>query len=454
MACPRAPQSRRRRSRSLSLAAFVCSFVALAARPASAQQRDTTRRPTRADSAKADSAAIADSLRIIRELERIRGEPRVPVDQSTPPQTGTQGPTNPRLLPDISAVGDLIGDLSPKGSTQEGGQRFAVREVEVAVQAAVDPYFRGDIFLGFSDEEGVSIEQAFLTATSLPYALDVRLGRFLMPVGKQNTTHRHDLHTIEYPWVIQRFFGAEGLKGTGVWLARVFSPLGFYQEIQLTAVDRFGDPTEGLTVAEPVNKKLGGLGYSARLRNYWDLSQSTNLEVSASAITGKREQPVSGLATDAVGVPARQSVFGADVTFRWRPLQQGLYKSFIVQAELMRQQNEEDPDLSSTAGMSSGIATYAGPTRNPLGGYIFARWQLTRRTYLSGRFDAVEDAFDDDATLRAGSGYVELFPSEFSKLMVGYEHVSAPAGHEPFTGKHRIILQATFALGPHKPHPF
>lgn len=61
---------------------------------------------------------------------------------TTRPPPGPAGPTNPRLLPDLSVVGDLIFDLSPKGSTQESGKRFGVREIEVALQAAVDPYFR------------------------------------------------------------------------------------------------------------------------------------------------------------------------------------------------------------------------------------------------------------------------------------------------------------------------
>src|SRR5688572_32604217 len=84
--------------------------------------------------------------------------------------------TNPRMLPDISAVGDLIGDFSPKGSTQEDGTRFGIRELELALQAAVDPYFRGDVFIGFNDVEGVHVEQAYLTTTALP-GFEVRLGR-------------------------------------------------------------------------------------------------------------------------------------------------------------------------------------------------------------------------------------------------------------------------------------
>ena len=426
-------------------ASFVMSAVAIG--PAGAQQRDTTRRSPR-DSVRADSARVADSIAVVRELERLQGEPRA----QTQGQQPGQGPTNARLLPDISAVGDLLADLSPKGSTQEGGERFAIREVEVAIQAAVDPYFRGDIFLGVSDLEKIAIEQAYLTATSLPWGLEVRLGRFLMPVGKQNTTHRHDLHTVDYPYAVQRFFGDEGLKGTGIYASRIFAPFGFYQEVILTAVDRFGEADEGVPATlEPINKELSGLGYSARLRNYWDLNEASNIEFSLSGVTGKREQPLSSFAdTVTFSTPARQSVVGADFTYRWRPLQQGLYKSFIIQAEYLRQLNEKDPRLALPADVPPSDFSYAGPTRDFSGGYVFARYQLTRRGFLGGRFDSFQDEAGDGRTSTAASGYLEYFPSEFSKLMAGYERYSPAEG----SATNRILLQATFALGPHKPHPF
>jgi hypothetical protein len=388
---------------------------------------------TRADSI---AKARADSIALVRELERMRA------DTTRPTMGPQQAPVNSRLLPDISAVGDLIGDFSPKGSTQEDASRFGVREVELALQAAVDPYFRGDVFLGFSDVEGVHIEQAFLTTSSLR-GIEVRLGRFLMPLGKINTTHRHDLHTIEYPWVMQSFLGAEGLKGTGVYLSRIFAPLGFYQELQLTAVDRFGEAPEDIAADEPANKDLDGMGFSARLRNYWDLSQASNLELSFSGITGKREQPASApLPSGATALNARQTVFGGDLTFRWRPLEQGLYKSFIAQVEFMRQMNEDIAD-----------PLFAGPVGDFNGAYGFARYQLTRRLYLGGRYDWLEDPANGGATMNAGSGYLEWFPSEFSKLMLGYERLM-PGGTPRPDAVNRILLQASFAIGPHKPHPF
>jgi hypothetical protein len=379
------------------------------------------------------------------------------------------GPTNPRLLPDFSAVGDLVGDFSPQGSTQADQSRFGVREVELAVQSVVDPYFRGDVFLGISDLEGISIEQAFLTTTSLPNQLELRIGRFLMPFGKQNLTHRHDLHTIEYPYVIQKLLSDDGFKGTGLWGSRVISPFGFYQEVQITAVDRLSAPTTGLTTAEPVNKSLGGLGFSARLRNYVDISEAANIELSFSALTGKRDQPLDNtyqvLVKSATGgttpqdvnaTLARQSTFGADFTYRWRPLQQGLYQSFILQSEFMHQRNERNPALPTAVCVNTPGGTfcptpaYAGPDRNYNGAYVFARYQTSQRTFLGTRYDYVQNPENAGRTLNAGSVYLEWYPSEFSKLAAGYEAVKN--GEDQLLN--RLLVQATFSLGPHKPHPF
>ena len=420
---------------------FLCAIVALpSSLLAQVAPRDTT--------SAADSAAAADSIALVREIEA----------QMTPAADTSRGaarPVNTRLLPDISVVGDLIADFSPKGSTLEGGQRFGIREVEVAFQAAVDPYFRGDVFIGLSDEEGAAVEQAYLTATSLPGQLEARLGRFLMPVGKQIMTHRHDLHTIEYPYVIQTFFGPEGLKGTGVYGSRVFAPFGFYQELIGTVVDRFGEPGEELVSRESPNRKLSGLGYSARLRNYWDLSEASNIELSFSGITGMREQD-RGFEQDGINaVNRRQSVIGADVTYRWRPLQAGLYKSLILQAELLQQRNPSGhPDAEFQwveDGVIHDVFEIPAPVGKFTGGYAFGRYQTSRRTFVAARYDFADDPSRGGANMRAASGYFTFFPSEFSKLVAGYERFM-PGGEQK--SLNRFILQATFALGPHRPHPF
>ena len=400
--------------------------------------------------------AVAFLAPVFASPAQVAASPGTPVRRAAAMVTRQQQPTNPRLLPDISAVGDFIADLSPDGSTQEDGSRIGVREVELALQAAVDPYFRGDVFIGIHDGE-VAIEQAFLTATALPWGLEGRIGRFLMPFGKDNTSHRHDLHTIEHAYVIQHFLGEEGLKGTGLYASKVFAPLGFYQELIVTAVNGFAEEhhheeeaEEELVPLEPANKDLSGLLYSARFRNYWDVSEATNFEISASTMTGKRPQPIEPPSADPAvnAVNARQTLAGVDVTFRWRPLQQGLYRSFLLRGEMMWQLNEDEPDIPSE--LPPGTA-FAGPTDDFAGAYAFARYQLTRRLFVESRFDMLDDPEVAGENLRAVSGYLEYFPSEFSKLVAGFERVR-PAGGLP--NVNRILLQATFAIGPHRPHPF
>jgi hypothetical protein len=441
-----------------SAAALAATLTLVPAPEARAQQ------PTPADSAaRADSLERArqDSITLVRELERIRSEPRnrVPAATPGPAQGGAQG-GNPRMLPDISALGDLVGDLSPDGSTLEEGQRFGVREIELAVQANVDPYFRADFIIGVHPD-AVEIEEAYATTTSLPWGLQLRLGRVHLPFGKQNVIHRPELHSIEYPHVVQRFLGDEGRKGDGIFASRVFAPLGFYQELQLGVMDRLGGEEHGhaeeeggveaeAEAAEPANRRLSGLGYIGRFRNYWDLSEAANLELSASAATGRSAQPFDGEIEEGVNaVNARQSLVGLDVTYRWRPLQQGLYRSLIVQAEWMRQLNEDVADRGDPLGGPDLL--YDGPRGDFDGAYLFARWQTSRRTFVGARYDWLQDDEADGDTFGAVSGYLTWFPSEFAKLVAGFERVMPAAGGDAVN---RILLQATFSVGPHRPHPF
>ena len=432
----------------------VIGTLALASVSSAAQQPDSVR----ADSIR---RAQEDSIQLVRDLERITGDRRAPAGMA--PQPVVQGPANPTLLPNISAIGDLVFDASPDGSTQEDGSRATIREVELGVQAAVDPYFRADFFLGIHGE-GIEVEEAYLSTLSLPWSSQLRLGKFLLPVGKQNTTHRPELHTVDHAYVVQDFLGPEGLKGTGLWFSKVFAPFGFYQELQLAAVDRFGgeEHAHGEEEAEPepiteepANKSLAGLGYAARFRNYYDLTDAANIELSGSFATGKRPVHVEcagPVPTDCfggvTGVNARQSVIGADLTLRWRPLDRALYRSFIIQAEWLRQMNIEPELPVPPAGYTAELEEEA---RDYDGAYVFARYQLTRRVHIGGRYDWLQDPHDAGETFSAASAQLTMFPSEFSKMVLAVERVMPPAGEDGFF---RILFQTTFAVGPHRPHPF
>ncbi|HMI55958.1 MAG TPA: hypothetical protein VK494_07225, partial [Gemmatimonadaceae bacterium] len=105
----------RRRSWLMRLLIIVPFVTALT--PVLSAQVPTSRRDSAARAkAKADSIAAADSIALVRELEKMQG---AKPDTTQGRVVGPQGSTNPRLLPDFSAVGDFVADLSPKGSTQE-----------------------------------------------------------------------------------------------------------------------------------------------------------------------------------------------------------------------------------------------------------------------------------------------------------------------------------------------
>ena len=368
---------------------------------------------------------------------------------STPALATAQTPTpgqvaGQSLNPDISAIGELLIDLSAKRpKTTSSGQRFEVREVELGIQAVVDPFFRADFFIGLHPEE-IEIEEAYLTALALPGDLQGRLGRFHVPLGKVNLVHRPEQITVDYPWMIREFFGDEGLASNGAGLSRIFAPFGFFQELHVYALSGLGghehahddeeeEPDEDLILTAD-DDLLNQLAFVAQLRNYIDLSDAANIEFGVSGGTGRiRElEPVIGTETFQE-VFETQRYYGGHLTVRWRPPQQGLYRSFIWNNEVLVSDGHEGKRV---------------------GAFSQAQYQLTRRMYLGARFDAVQtiDALSEKNWFNAASGYITAFPSEFSRFKLGVERTFG-AG-DPFGGEWRAVVQTTFAIGPHRPHAF
>jgi hypothetical protein len=112
----------------------------------------------------------------------------------------------------------------------------------------------------------------------------------------------------------------------------------------------------------------------------------------------------------------------------------------------MRQHNDQP-------GLPAGVpatAAYLGPTDEINGLYAFGRWQLSRRVFIGARYDWLEATADAERDLTAISGYLQMFPSEFSKIVLGYEHLRPDVGERV----NRLLAQMTIAIGPHRPHPF
>jgi hypothetical protein len=396
--------------------------------------------------------APADTTESIEELERrLLGEMGQGAGEEGRDTTGVEPPpvaVQPRSLnPDISAIGEFLIDLSPEESTLEGGDRYQVREVELAVQGAVDPYFRYDAFVGIHGDV-VELEESYATTLGLPAGLQVKLGQFLLPFGKVNLTHRAELHTIDYPLYIQEYFGEEGLNSAGVWGSLIGAPLGFFQEISLVATNgaeahEHGEEEETHAALAPAQEEeeeedgenlvddLANRLVVGHLKNSIDLSEAANFELGGSIATGETEE-------------VRTSLYGIDAILRWKPPQMAKYRSAILQAEIAWR----DPDEGDKG----------------LGAFAFGQWQLGRRSYVGARWDYVELPEHEEhegeeppveepveaTSIQAGQLILRYLPTEFSQLKLVYERQVPDEGD----ALDRLLVQATIALGPHRPHAY
>lgn len=388
-------------------------FAALAALPAPARAQDPVPRDT----------AAADTIDLDALEARLLGE--LGAEDSTRPavpQPAAGGAAS--LNPDISLIADFVADLSPDAATLEGGDRFQLREVELGIQGSVDPYFRYDAFLAVHDG-AIEVEEGYATTLGLPAGLQVKLGKFLVPFGKVNLTHRPELNTVDYPLLHQLYFGAEGLSSTGVWLSALGAPLGFFQEVSLLATNGAGEHAheeeEHADAGKSLFDDLADRLWVAHLKNFWTPSEATSLELGGSWASSATDEPQR----------LRTSFYGVDAIWRWKPPARATYRSAILQAE-------------------AAWRNASGPAESRFAAFLFGQWQLTRRTYVGARYDHAEPPDAAEGALRAGQVLLRYFPTEFSQLRLVYER-QAPEDGDALD---RLLFQTTFALGPHRPHAY
>src|ERR1700674_5509059 len=196
-------------------------------------------------------------------------------------QTQTYGgaTSNAKLLnPDISLIGDFIGaagdnNISPSPSLE-------MHESELGVQAIIDPYARADAFISFG-ETGVNVEEAYVTFTSLPAGLLLKVGKKRAEFGKVNTIHNHALQFIDRPLVTNNLVaGEDGINDAGFFLSRFLpAPKNWFLEGNAEVLR--GDSGDLFQANRREDVSVVG-----HLRGYRDLTESTNLDLGVSYARG------------------------------------------------------------------------------------------------------------------------------------------------------------------------
>src|SRR5436309_4935866 len=183
--------------------------------------------------------------------------------------------------PDIAVIGDFLGAagrnrVNPTPALQ-------MHESEAAFQAVVDPYARADFFISFG-QEGVNLEEGFLTFTELPGGLLTKVGKMRAAFGKVNGLHNHVLPWTDRPLVINNLVsGEDGIDDAGISVARLVPNPWVFLEATGQVFHGNSGPDEN-----PLFKttQRGELSYVGHLRAYQDITDDSNIDLGVSYARG------------------------------------------------------------------------------------------------------------------------------------------------------------------------
>jgi hypothetical protein len=334
--------------------------------------------------------------------------------------------------PDIAVIGDFLGAAGknevhpdPFGPGSEP-RALQMHESEASFQAVVDPYARGDFFISFG-EEGVELEEGYVTFTALPGGLLARVGKMRGAFGKVNALHNHVLPWADRPLVTNNLVGGEdGISDAGISVAKLIpNPWLFLEATGQIFRGDSGPEEQPLFHAS----KRSDVSYVGHVRAYHDLTEDSNLDFGFSYsrghnATGQLETDPGGFVTD---------LYGLDATLRWRPLQRSIYRSFVGRTEWIWSRRDQVNGLQSGTGM-----------------YVSGDYQFARRWFAGARYDRSNHA--DDASLldTGGSLLLTFWPSEFSQVRGQYRRTNYAVG--PTADE--FLFQFQFSIGAHGAHPF
>jgi len=324
--------------------------------------------------------------------------------------------------PDMAVIGDFLG--ASGRNPVDPQPALEMHESEASFQAIVDPYGRADFFVSFG-EQGVELEEGFLTLTSLPGGFLTKVGKMRAAFGKVNTLHNHVLPWTDRPLVTRNLVGGEeGIDDAGISVSRLLPAGPLF--LEATGEVYRGDSAATLFHSS----QRGDLAYVAHLRGYHDITESTNIDLGTSYSYGHNP---AGIVNDVDLGRFTTNLFGVDATLRWRPLTRAIYHQFVGRSEVIWSHREQ----------------FDGRQRS-MGYYVSGDYQFARRWWLGGRFDHSERA--DDASLldRGGSAVLTYWPSEFSQVRGQYRHTRYADGPDA----NELLFQFQFSIGAHGAHPF
>ncbi len=330
----------------------------------------------------------------------------------------------------IAMIGNFIYEgLDAAHDTKQDAKHLFLDELELTLTADISSTVRLDLIYALArdgtDWSG-NFEEAYLTFLDLPLDFQLRLGKFKAAFGKANQLHAHALPWIDLPAAETNFFGDQ-LSGTGFSLSRLIpNPWNVYSEfiVQVFDVDYGREPLSfgGREPAPLGGQEARGWTELVHWKNVLDLTPESTLEVglSGASIPQKKD--------------GRSIAEGLDVTYKWRPQEQGLYHSIVWMNELYAMQND----------------TGSGQSGDLVGAYSSFEYQFARRWSAGMRLDVSEVA-NQSGTEFGVVPFITFRQTERLYYRLQFNHIENDPDHGG-QSSNDLRLQFNFSLGSHSPH--
>ena len=433
---------------------FLCAMTL--ALPVTAEAQKPQKKDT---VVKSDSASAADSIALVRQLEKelgTTGDSTNDAPAAAPRASG--GYMNIGFVSLLDAGWSSVKDVEAlqPGDHDPKVRGFTLPNTELTFDGAVDPYFKGFANIvykiGADGETGVELEEAYLLTTSLPHNLQLKAGQFVTEFGRQNAQHPHSWAFVDQPLVLNRMFGPDGLRGQGLRLSWLL-PTSFYTEAMVTIANSSGETMSSFRSEESGNihggriddrevEGFGDLMIAPRISTSFDLTETQTLLLGASAAFGPNNS----------GPSARSEIYGVDAYWKWKPTAaQAGFPFLSLQAEALTRRYEAAERIAS----SSVDEILPSEDLRDWGSYAQALWGIKPRIVAGLRGDWTRGnagSFISDIRqnrFRLSPNFT-WYPTEFSKFRVQYNYDD----RKGFDKAHSLWFQFEFLLGAHAAHKF
>ncbi len=281
---------------------------------------------------------------------------------------------------------------------------FNFRSAEINLQAAVDPF--ANLYAVFNGTpDGVEVEEAFFMTTSIP-GLTIRGGRMFANFGRLGHWHDHELPFVNRPPSLDTFIGGEA-QGDGVEFMHLFKT-PFFLQGTLGAYNKLGADNNRLAdtnggPGNPNGHPWDANTYLARLFSYIPIGDNYGVDLGLSQAETPRAYFTNGNPVD--NHHSARSLTGLDVTFRYEPLVQNVFRKLIWGSEVFRNSELRQPDA----------AVQEFPRKTAWGGYSYMDWRFSRIFSTGPFFDWAQDLDTPDIKTNTGGAMLNYIPSEFQR---------------------------------------